>query len=120
MFSACWFVPSWVIFEFVATKLPHYTMPLLPALALPVAAAMIEGAGTASRKIHHAGSRPSCWRCRRSGLRRCRFCRSDRSGHLAVTARSAVIVALGAVFGLAAAGRLAARSRAYMPCRRSA
>jgi 4-amino-4-deoxy-L-arabinose transferase-like glycosyltransferase len=46
IFSLAWFVPSWIIFELVATKLPHYTMPLLPALALPVAAALLEGAGT--------------------------------------------------------------------------
>jgi 4-amino-4-deoxy-L-arabinose transferase-like glycosyltransferase len=44
-FSLAWFVPSWIVFELVATKLPHYTMPLLPALALPVAAALLEGAG---------------------------------------------------------------------------
>ncbi len=49
VFSAAWFFPSWIVFELVATKLPHYTMPLLPALALPVAAAMIEGAGTGTR-----------------------------------------------------------------------
>ena len=50
VFSACWFFPSWIVFELVATKLPHYTMPLLPALVLPVAAALIEGAGAETRK----------------------------------------------------------------------
>ena len=45
VFAASWFIPSWIVFELVATKLPHYTMPLLPALALPVAAALIEGSG---------------------------------------------------------------------------
>lgn len=29
-----WIVPSWIVFELVATKLPHYTLPLYPALAL--------------------------------------------------------------------------------------
>ncbi|MDN3719179.1 hypothetical protein QW131_07985 [Roseibium salinum] len=48
-FSAAWFLPSWIVFELVATKLPHYTMPLLPALALPVAAALLDGAGTHTR-----------------------------------------------------------------------
>lgn len=43
VFCAAWFVPSWVVFELVATKLPHYTMPLLPALALPVAYVLIHG-----------------------------------------------------------------------------
>ncbi|WP_208987598.1 ArnT family glycosyltransferase [Roseibium marinum] len=46
IFSVAWFVPGWIVFELVSTKLPHYTMPLLPALALPVAAAMLDGAGT--------------------------------------------------------------------------
>lgn len=50
VFSLCWFVPSWVVFELVATKLPHYTMPLLPALALPVAAALLEGAGESAKR----------------------------------------------------------------------
>ncbi len=50
IFAACWFFPSWVVFELVATKLPHYTMPLMPALILPVAAALIEGAGSQSAK----------------------------------------------------------------------
>ncbi|MEP4031229.1 glycosyltransferase family 39 protein [Roseibium polysiphoniae] len=50
VFSAAWFLPSWVVFELVATKLPHYTMPLLPALALPVAAALVDGAGENARK----------------------------------------------------------------------
>ncbi|WP_346911928.1 glycosyltransferase family 39 protein [uncultured Roseibium sp.] len=42
LFCVSWFVPSWIVFELVATKLPHYTMPLLPALALPVAAALVD------------------------------------------------------------------------------
>jgi 4-amino-4-deoxy-L-arabinose transferase-like glycosyltransferase len=46
VFSAAWFFPSWVVFELVATKLPHYTMPLLPALVLPVAAALIDRSDT--------------------------------------------------------------------------
>lgn len=28
-----WAVPGWLLFELVATKLPHYTLPLFPALA---------------------------------------------------------------------------------------
>jgi 4-amino-4-deoxy-L-arabinose transferase-like glycosyltransferase len=33
-FLACWIVPNWLVFEFVATKLPHYTLPMYPAIAL--------------------------------------------------------------------------------------
>ncbi len=34
LFLLAWVIPSWLVFEFVSTKLPHYTMPLYPALAL--------------------------------------------------------------------------------------
>ncbi len=30
----CWVVPSWIVFEAVPTKLPHYTLPLYPAVFL--------------------------------------------------------------------------------------
>jgi 4-amino-4-deoxy-L-arabinose transferase-like glycosyltransferase len=33
-FHLAWLIPSWIVFEVVPTKLPHYTMPLYPALAL--------------------------------------------------------------------------------------
>lgn len=33
-FVLAWIVPSWIVFELVPTKLPHYTMPLLPAVAI--------------------------------------------------------------------------------------
>jgi 4-amino-4-deoxy-L-arabinose transferase-like glycosyltransferase len=33
-FLIAWIVPAWIVFEAVPTKLPHYTLPLFPALAL--------------------------------------------------------------------------------------
>lgn len=30
----CWIVPTWIVFELVATKLPHYTYPVYPAIAI--------------------------------------------------------------------------------------
>jgi 4-amino-4-deoxy-L-arabinose transferase-like glycosyltransferase len=33
-FLVAWGVPSWLVFEAVPTKLPHYTLPLYPALFL--------------------------------------------------------------------------------------
>ena len=30
----CWLVPSWIALEIVPTKLPHYSLPLFPALAV--------------------------------------------------------------------------------------
>jgi 4-amino-4-deoxy-L-arabinose transferase-like glycosyltransferase len=37
-----WLVPSWVIFEMAMTKLPHYVMPLYPAIAILIAG-VVEG-----------------------------------------------------------------------------
>jgi len=104
VFAACWFVPSWVIFELVATKLPHYTMPLLPALALPVAAAMIEGAGTSARGAVKwiaaiLVALPAV------GLAAASFAGPVLLGEWP-SPPGVVIVALGAVLGNAAAARL--------------
>ncbi len=42
-FVLAWLIPSWIIFELAATKLPHYTLPLYPALALLSARAVLAG-----------------------------------------------------------------------------
>ena len=39
-FLLAWLVPSWIIFELVVTKLPHYVMPLFPAIAILIAGAI--------------------------------------------------------------------------------
>lgn len=39
-----WIIPAWIIFEVTATKLPHYTLPIYPALAIMAARAASEGA----------------------------------------------------------------------------
>ncbi len=36
-FLLAWLVPSWIVFELVVTKLPHYVLPLYPAIAILVA-----------------------------------------------------------------------------------
>lgn len=36
-YALAWLVPSWIVFELLPTKLPHYTLPLYPALALIIA-----------------------------------------------------------------------------------
>ena len=33
-FLLAWLIPAWLVFEAVPTKLPHYTLPLYPAIAL--------------------------------------------------------------------------------------
>jgi len=42
-FLLAWLVPAWVLLELVPTKLPHYVLPLFPALALLAAAALADG-----------------------------------------------------------------------------
>ena len=39
-FALCWLVPSWIVFELVPTKLPHYVLPTFAALAWLMAAAL--------------------------------------------------------------------------------
>lgn len=41
-FLLAWIAPSWLVFEVVATKLPHYVMPLYPALCLLGAAWVLD------------------------------------------------------------------------------
>ena len=35
-----WLVPSWIVFELVMTKLPHYVLPMYPAIAILIAGAL--------------------------------------------------------------------------------
>ena len=45
-FLLAWIVPAWVLIELVPTKLPHYALPLYPALALLAAVPLVEAAAT--------------------------------------------------------------------------
>ncbi|MEM8985643.1 MAG: glycosyltransferase family 39 protein [Pseudomonadota bacterium] len=55
-FLIAWVVPTWIIFEAVATKLPHYILPTFPAFALLAAFAIRDGAhmlqNTRVRRAH--------------------------------------------------------------------
>jgi 4-amino-4-deoxy-L-arabinose transferase-like glycosyltransferase len=39
-FLLAWLVPCWLLFELVVTKLPHYVLPLYPAIAILIAGAV--------------------------------------------------------------------------------
>jgi len=54
VFLAAWILPFWLLLEIVPTKLPHYVLPLYPALVIALAA----GAS--------ATTPPGCW-ARRTG-----------------------------------------------------
>ncbi len=43
-FLLAWLVPAWAMLELVPSKLPHYVLPLYPALALLTAATLVDGA----------------------------------------------------------------------------
>lgn len=57
LFCLAWAAPAWIVFELASTKLPHYTLPLYPALALLSARAVLA--------IGASGS-PSCWIARQA------------------------------------------------------
>ena len=42
-FLLAWTVPAWLLFEAVPTKLPHYVLPLYPAIAILTARALVAG-----------------------------------------------------------------------------
>ena len=42
-FCLAWAVPTWIVFELIVTKLPHYVLPVYPAIATLLAAALCDG-----------------------------------------------------------------------------
>ena len=51
-FAVAWLVPAWILFELTPGKLPHYVLPLYPALAWLVAASLTQ---TLSRRALWGG-----------------------------------------------------------------
>ena len=49
-FCLAWIGPSWIVFELVATKLPHYVLPLYPAMALLCAYMLVCGGKEPARR----------------------------------------------------------------------
>src|SRR6185312_3112586 len=50
-FALAWLIPSWLVFELVPTKLPHYTLPCFGAIAWLMAAALTRPMGALSRRV---------------------------------------------------------------------
>jgi 4-amino-4-deoxy-L-arabinose transferase-like glycosyltransferase len=48
-FLLAWLIPSWLVFEAVMTKLPHYVLPLYPAIAILIAGVLESGGLSKSR-----------------------------------------------------------------------
>ncbi len=49
-FLVAWILPTWLVFELVPTKLPHYLLPVYPALALLAGSALVGTVDIARRK----------------------------------------------------------------------
>jgi 4-amino-4-deoxy-L-arabinose transferase-like glycosyltransferase len=52
-FLIAWLVPMWLLLEFTPTKLPHYVLPLYPALAVLCAAAAMAGLRESRALLSH-------------------------------------------------------------------
>lgn len=52
-FLLAWLIPSWIVFELVVTKLPHYVLPLYPAIAILIAGVLERGGLSRSRWLAH-------------------------------------------------------------------
>jgi 4-amino-4-deoxy-L-arabinose transferase-like glycosyltransferase len=48
-FLLAWLIPSWLVFEIVMTKLPHYVLPLYPAIAILIAGILEPGSLSKAR-----------------------------------------------------------------------
>lgn len=56
-FLLAWSLPAWVMFEAIPTKLPHYVLPLLPAVALMAALALRDAPDALAKMLRHWGGR---------------------------------------------------------------
>lgn len=54
-FLLAWLVPAWLVFELVITKLPHYVLPLYPAVAILIAGA-VEGDALSRKPVLARGA----------------------------------------------------------------
>src|SRR5204863_9301164 len=53
-FLLAWLVPAWLLFELVPTKLPHYVLPLYPAVAFLIAGVMAQDGLSQDRRLVRA------------------------------------------------------------------
>ena len=50
-FLLAWLIPGWLLLEFVPTKLPHYVLPLYPAVAILIAKALAQHGLSQDRRL---------------------------------------------------------------------
>ena len=56
-FLLAWLIPTWILFELIPTKLPHYVLPLLPAVALMSALALRDAPEAMAAMMRHWAGR---------------------------------------------------------------
>jgi 4-amino-4-deoxy-L-arabinose transferase-like glycosyltransferase len=56
-FLLAWLIPGWILFELIPTKLPHYVLPLLPAVALMAALASRDAPAALAATLRSWGGR---------------------------------------------------------------
>jgi 4-amino-4-deoxy-L-arabinose transferase-like glycosyltransferase len=61
LFCIAWIVPAWIVFELTATKLPHYTLPTYPALALLCARGLLSARTDMLRVWRQRSVRIALW-----------------------------------------------------------
>lgn len=61
LFCVAWILPGWLAFELSMTKLPHYTLPLYPAIALLCARGLMTSASGWQPFLQSRLSRPLLW-----------------------------------------------------------
>jgi 4-amino-4-deoxy-L-arabinose transferase-like glycosyltransferase len=54
-FLLAWILPSWIVFEIVLTKLPHYVLPLYPPIAI-LAAGILDRSALSQRRWLEGGT----------------------------------------------------------------
>ncbi|MGE4165451.1 MAG: ArnT family glycosyltransferase [Xanthobacteraceae bacterium] len=52
-FLLAWLIPAWIVFELVVTKLPHYVLPVYPAIAILIAGVLERGGLSKARWLIH-------------------------------------------------------------------
>ncbi len=52
-FCLAWIIPAWILFELVPTKLPHYILPVYPALCLLVAHSIVSSEEGKAREFEY-------------------------------------------------------------------
>jgi 4-amino-4-deoxy-L-arabinose transferase-like glycosyltransferase len=62
-FCLCWIVPTWIVFEMILTKLPHYVLPTYPAIACLAASSLLApgGGGGARWQVHLLRAFAALW-----------------------------------------------------------